>query len=206
MKKLILLILLILPYIALPQSQFNLGVSVPTGQVISIGGVAVSAVGRTGLTGVTGVTGVDGNTGSTGASGITGALSADTITITDYFETNILTVGKTTTSTLDSNMLTTGGGHIDKAIDTVLNRNYIVLTTDYILLDSTGADNDTLTLPANPVNGQHYKIKKYDSGIGETKVKGNGHNIDGATYSTIAVQYASIDIYFVASKNEWFIF
>ena len=74
-----------------------------------------------------------------------------------------------------------------------------------INLVTTGASNLTMTLPADPTDGQIVTVKKIDSGAGEVIIQGDGTDpIDGATAGKrLYYQYESLTC--VANSDEWFI-
>jgi hypothetical protein len=74
-----------------------------------------------------------------------------------------------------------------------------------INLVTTGASNLTMTLPADPTDGQIVTVKKIDSGAGEVIIQGDGTDpIDGATAGKrLYYQYESLTC--VANSDEWYI-
>ena len=74
-----------------------------------------------------------------------------------------------------------------------------------INLVTTGASNLTMTLPANPTDGQIVTVKKIDNGAGEVIIQGDSSDpIDGATSGKrLYYQYESLTC--VANSDEWYI-
>ena len=89
-------------------------------------------------------------------------------------------------------------------VTVVTNANYIALATDFFILVITGATTRTVTLPASPVDGRVFHIKKIDSGIGLITLDGNGNTIDDDASSDIMSQYESFSILF--ANSEWNVF
>lgn len=88
---------------------------------------------------------------------------------------------------------------------TNVSTNYSVLTTDQVLLCTSGSGGITLTLPAaSSMTGKQLIIKKVDSGAGALVVDGNSsETIDGALTQTISSQYAYMIL--VSNGTSWFI-
>ena len=83
-----------------------------------------------------------------------------------------------------------------KTITTKSNENYTVLTTDQIILYTTGSSDRTATLPAaSGMTGKELTFKKVDSGSGDLIIDGNSsETIDGELTFSLQGQYAYITI------------
>jgi hypothetical protein len=68
---------------------------------------------------------------------------------------------------------------------------YTLVNTDATILCDATAAGFTVTLPATPVTGQMYNIKKIDSTANVVTISGNGQNIDGAASVPLAAQWQS---------------
>lgn len=68
---------------------------------------------------------------------------------------------------------------------------YTLTGTDATILCDATAAPFTVTLPAAPVTGQMYNIKKIDSSSNAVTISGNGKNIDGAASVALAAQWQS---------------
>lgn len=88
---------------------------------------------------------------------------------------------------------------------TKTNTDYTALTTDDVILVSTGAVARTITLPvASTVTGKIYHVKKIDTGGGSVIIDANGSElIDGALTAMITIQYEAIT--FQSDGNNWYI-
>lgn len=79
---------------------------------------------------------------------------------------------------------------------------YNVLITDMnIMVDTTGAR--TINLPANPTNGDAYRIKDSTGTASSNNitVSGNGKNIEGTASATINTNYGSL--FLVYNGTQW---
>lgn len=96
----------------------------------------------------------------------------------------------------------------------VVDTNYTIKSTDYMIIDSTltGSDTDTLTLPINPYDGEEHIIYVTNAGGNNTRIYGNGKqifcngfteyaNINGACYAlgfyTGRLKYSSLAGYWI---------
>lgn len=68
---------------------------------------------------------------------------------------------------------------------------YTALPTDYTILVDASGGAVTITLPATPVIGQSYNVKKIDASGNGVTVSGNGKTIDGAATLSIPGQWQS---------------
>lgn len=81
---------------------------------------------------------------------------------------------------------------------TAITSNYQVLDTDDIIAVGAITASITVQLPANPSTGDTYTVKDA-TGISETYsifVSGNGNNIDGLSYITMASTYEALELVF----------
>jgi hypothetical protein len=83
--------------------------------------------------------------------------------------------------------------------------NYDVGENDFSIAGTGGAGGITLTLDANPKDGQVHNIWKADAGAGSVTISGNGKNINGAATQVLAAQYAFTKITFLGGENKWLI-
>jgi len=93
-------------------------------------------------------------------------------------------------------------GHEIRNIDTVTT-NYTLLNSDFTtLVNSTGGNID-IDLPANPLEGQMYNVKKISSDSYIVTLDGNGNNIDGVATKTTTTQWQGWTVHF--DGTDWFI-
>lgn len=88
---------------------------------------------------------------------------------------------------------------------TQTNTDYTALSTDEVILMSTGGTTRTVTLPAAAgVANKIFTIKKIDSGTGRVTVDANGaETIDGATTFTLYAQYDEVTI--TSDGSNWYV-
>jgi hypothetical protein len=166
MKKVIIIILLLLPFIGISQPDFSKGISInkhtyslpltygTTGQVLySVGATGTvgwtSVVGTTGATGSTGTTGSTGVTGVTGVTGTFGATGATSNTLR-YDGSNWVT-SSLLQNTSTEVTLKEGAGAVYSGVTKPL--MYIGTTTPRIALFSDASNNSSITIPTNTSYG-----------------------------------------------------
>lgn len=76
----------------------------------------------------------------------------------------------------------------------------LVTTEDYVDVDATSGA-VTIDLPASPVEGHEYVIRKSDGGGNAVTVDGNGKNIDGSATASLSSQYDRIRVSY--NGTEW---
>lgn len=80
---------------------------------------------------------------------------------------------------------------------------YTITNADDVVLGDATSGAFAITLPASPVNGEHYTIKKIDSSTNAITIGGNGKNIDGAANQTLPAQWNAFTV--VYNGTAWFI-
>ena len=61
----------------------------------------------------------------------------------------------------------------------------------------------TITLEANPIDGQTHYIAKSDSSANAVTVDGNGNNINGSASLALSSQYDKMMIVYMGTADEW---
>ena len=92
--------------------------------------------------------------------------------------------------------------HID-TMKIVRNANYTCLATDYVVIDSAGTTNDTISLYATPKNGQSIYIAKKDWYQGLTVISGNGHPINYHSYLSLKGLGSAMQLFYNENQEEW---
>ena len=151
-----------------------------------------------------------------------------TVPTTNINSTNFNVTGTTTLNTVasgdstqDSVLVRTSAGEVRQVPATNLgedNNNYDILVissnttldeTNYTVLVNSSGSSITVTLPANPIDGQAYKIKDYagDALTNNIIINGNGKPIDGGG-ATINTDYGALEIVFstdTISGGGWYV-
>lgn len=66
-----------------------------------------------------------------------------------------------------------------------------------------GASGITITLDANPIDGQRHEVWKNDAGVGAVGIAGNGKNINGSSSISLSSQYDAATLVYMAAAGEW---
>jgi hypothetical protein len=112
-----------------------------------------------------------------------------------------LQVAGTTVAKVDENKFRSLKGRSRNV--TAVTGNYQVLATDDIIAVGAITAPITVQLPASPSTGDSYTVKDA-TGISETYsifVSGNGNNIDGLSYITMASTYEALELVF--TMGSW---
>jgi hypothetical protein len=81
---------------------------------------------------------------------------------------------------------------------------YTFLNTDYTIRGDTTSAAFSVFLPAAPVHGQVFNIKKIDATVANAlTLDGNGKNIDGAATKVITAQYAGYTVQYDSTSTTW---
>lgn len=83
------------------------------------------------------------------------------------------------------------------AVDTPINPT--VLSYD---VDASGAAR-TLTLPANPLDGEEHRIYKIDNSANNVVISGNGKNVNGGASVSFNTQYQGRLVTYMGGSGEW---
>lgn len=83
--------------------------------------------------------------------------------------------------------------------------SYTATKSDFTILANASAASITITLPATPLNGEFYNIKKIDATQNAVVVDGNGHTIDGAATASIIAQWQNLQLQYELSTTAWYI-
>jgi hypothetical protein len=83
---------------------------------------------------------------------------------------------------------------------------YTYTTSDYTILGDTTTAAFSVFLPATPVHGQTFVIKKIDATVANAlTLDGNGKNIDGAATIAITAQWAGYTVQYDTTSTAWYI-
>lgn len=145
-----------------------------------------------------------------GGAGVSTVVSAtDTVTVSVNVDNGTIEVNsdslRVKAGGIDTNELADASVTEAKRDRTVDTHTVSSTSLSDINLVTTGASNLTMTLPADPTDGQIVTVKKIDSGAGEVIIQGDSSDpIDGATSGKrLYYQYESLTC--VANSDEWYI-
>lgn len=97
------------------------------------------------------------------------------------------------------------GGSTNLTVTPISNQDYTILTSDALILGTTGNTDRTYTLPTAVGNtGKQFTVKKIDSGTGKITLDGNGtETIDGNLTVDITARYGFLTV--VSDGTNWVI-
>lgn len=82
------------------------------------------------------------------------------------------------------------------------------LTSDQqVILESTGPSPSTITLPANPFDGERHTIKDYagNASANNITIDGNGHSIDNASTFIMNIDWQSTEVIYSTNNGIWYV-
>lgn len=112
------------------------------------------------------------------------------------------TLGLSGTGTITANRASGLGGQFNLVSKINTDSPYAALATDYTILCDTASGSITVTLPASPVAGQLYQIKKIAAANTMT-IDGNGKNIDGAATLAVTTNNQNYTLHYDSVGTQW---